>query len=139
MQFFSEGIEGKMERLSTQSQESSFLSINSQRNSSQSYTTTSKRSSQQCSISYNSQSSNSQQKLRTENNGSVFTQRISTLKSTSRRTKITTADPILLEKLVNVGGLNLPLNPIHCNAWLFFFTGTRIVVGGRERRTSRSA
>ncbi|XP_076755650.1 C3G guanyl-nucleotide exchange factor isoform X4 [Xylocopa sonorina] len=46
------GIEGKMERLSTQTQESGFVSMHSQRSSSQSYTTssiTSKRSSQQSS------------------------------------------------------------------------------------------
>ncbi|XP_076473638.1 C3G guanyl-nucleotide exchange factor isoform X8 [Bombus vancouverensis nearcticus] len=105
------GIEGKMERLSTQTQESGFVSMHSQRSSSQSYTTssiTSKRSSQQSSISYNSQTFNSQQsfsqtKLSSDNNGSIFTQKTMTsTKSTVSTTNISgTGDPAVLEKLVN--------------------------------------
>ncbi|XP_012242951.1 guanine nucleotide-releasing factor 2 isoform X5 [Bombus impatiens] len=106
-----QGIEGKMERLSTQTQESGFVSMHSQRSSSQSYTTssiTSKRSSQQSSISYNSQTFNSQQsfsqtKLSSDNNGSIFTQKTMTsTKSTVSTTNISgTGDPAVLEKLVN--------------------------------------
>ncbi|XP_023288342.1 guanine nucleotide-releasing factor 2 isoform X2 [Orussus abietinus] len=107
------GIDGKMERLSTQTQESGFVSMHSQRSSSQSYTTassiTSKRSSQQSSISYNSQSfssqqqSFSQQKQLTDSNGSVFSHRIVTSsKSTVSSSSVSgSGDPALLEKLVN--------------------------------------
>ncbi|KYN12464.1 Guanine nucleotide-releasing factor 2 [Trachymyrmex cornetzi] len=105
------GIEGKMERLSTQTQESGFVSMHSQRSSSQSYTTasslTSKRSSQQSSISYNSQSFNAQQqsfsqtKLSSDSNGSIFTQKtMSSSKSTISTTNVSgNGDPALLEKL----------------------------------------
>ncbi|XP_018372614.1 PREDICTED: guanine nucleotide-releasing factor 2 isoform X8 [Trachymyrmex cornetzi] len=108
-----QGIEGKMERLSTQTQESGFVSMHSQRSSSQSYTTasslTSKRSSQQSSISYNSQSFNAQQqsfsqtKLSSDSNGSIFTQKtMSSSKSTISTTNVSgNGDPALLEKLVN--------------------------------------
>ncbi|XP_076161527.1 C3G guanyl-nucleotide exchange factor isoform X5 [Ptiloglossa arizonensis] len=106
------GIEGKMERLSTQTQESGFVSMHSQRSSSQSYTASSvasKRSSQQSSISYNSQTFNSQQqsfsqtKLSSDNNGSIFTQKTMTSsKSTISTTNMSgSGDPALLEKLVN--------------------------------------
>lgn len=112
------GIEGKMERLSTQTQESGFASMqsHSQRSSSQSYTTassvTSKRSSQQSTISFNSKSfssqqqSFSQQKISSDSsNGSVFSQRtITSSRSTHSTTNITgNRDAALLEKLVNVG------------------------------------
>ncbi|KYQ57485.1 Guanine nucleotide-releasing factor 2, partial [Trachymyrmex zeteki] len=105
------GIEGKMERLSTQTQESGFVSMHSQRSSSQSYTTasslTSKRSSQQSSISYNSQSFSAQQqsfsqtKLSSDSNGSIFTQKtMSSSKSTISTTNMSgNGDPALLEKL----------------------------------------
>ncbi|KAG5322566.1 C3G factor, partial [Pseudoatta argentina] len=105
------GIEGKMERLSTQTQESGFVSMHSQRSSSQSYTTasslTSKRSSQQSSISYNSQSYSAQQqsfsqtKLSSDSNGSIFTQKtMSSSKSTINTTNMSgNGDPALLEKL----------------------------------------
>ncbi|XP_018355479.1 PREDICTED: guanine nucleotide-releasing factor 2 isoform X8 [Trachymyrmex septentrionalis] len=108
-----QGIEGKMERLSTQTQESGFVSMHSQRSSSQSYTTasslTSKRSSQQSSISYNSQSYNAQQqsfsqtKLSSDSNGSIFTQKtMNSSKSTISTTNMSgNGDPALLEKLVN--------------------------------------
>jgi len=104
-----------MERLSTQTQESGFVSMHSQRSSSQSYTTasslTSKRSSQQSSISYNSQSYSAQQqsfsqtKLSSDSNGSIFTQKtMSSSKSTISTTNMSgNGDPALLEKLVNVG------------------------------------
>ncbi|XP_029033825.1 guanine nucleotide-releasing factor 2 isoform X7 [Osmia bicornis bicornis] len=105
------GIEGKMERLSTQTQESGFVSMHSQRSSSQSYTAssvTSKRSSQQSSISYNSQTFNSQQsfsqtKLSSDSNGSIFTQKTMTSsKSTISATNISgSGDSSMLEKLVN--------------------------------------
>ncbi|XP_025267227.1 guanine nucleotide-releasing factor 2 isoform X3 [Camponotus floridanus] len=104
------GIEGKMERLSTQTQESGFVSMHSQRSSSQSYTTASKRSSQQSSISYNSQSFSAQQqqsfsqtKLSSDSNGSIFTQKTMTSsKSTISTTNVSgNGDPALLEKLVN--------------------------------------
>ncbi|XP_029162696.1 guanine nucleotide-releasing factor 2 isoform X9 [Nylanderia fulva] len=104
------GIEGKMERLSTQTQESGFVSMHSQRSSSQSYTTASKRSSQQSSISYNSQSFSAQQqqsfsqtKLSSDSNGSIFTQKTMTSsKSTVSTTNVSgNGDPALLEKLVN--------------------------------------
>ncbi|XP_024881447.1 guanine nucleotide-releasing factor 2 isoform X9 [Temnothorax curvispinosus] len=103
------GIEGKMERLSTQTQESGFVSMHSQRSSSQSYTTASKRSSQQSSISYNSQSFSAQQqsfsqtKLSSDSNGSIFTQKTMTnSKSTTSTTNVSgNGDPALLEKLVN--------------------------------------
>ncbi|XP_012536431.1 guanine nucleotide-releasing factor 2 isoform X2 [Monomorium pharaonis] len=104
------GIEGKMERLSTQTQESGFVSMHSQRSSSQSYTAssmTSKRSSQQSSISYNSQSFSAQQqsfsqtKLSSDSNGSIFTQKtMSSSKSTISTTNASgNGDPVLLEKL----------------------------------------
>lgn len=101
-----------MERLSTQTQESGFVSLHSQRSSSQSYTTASKRSSQQSSISYNSQSFSAQQqqsfsqtKLSSDSNGSIFTQKTMTSsKSTISTTNVSgNGDPALLEKLVNVG------------------------------------
>ncbi|XP_050458611.1 guanine nucleotide-releasing factor 2 isoform X3 [Cataglyphis hispanica] len=104
------GIEGKMERLSTQTQESGFVSMHSQRSSSQSYTTASKRSSQQSSISYNSQSFSAQQqqsfsqtKLSSDSNGSIFAQKTMTSsKSTISTTNVSgNGDPALLEKLVN--------------------------------------
>ncbi|XP_012228705.1 guanine nucleotide-releasing factor 2 isoform X5 [Linepithema humile] len=106
------GIEGKMERLSTQTQESGFVSMHSQRSSSQSYTAssmTSKRSSQQSSISYNSQSFSAQQqsfsqtKSSSDSNGSIFTQKTMTSsKSTVSTTNVSgNGDPALLEKLVN--------------------------------------
>lgn len=105
------GIEGKMERLSTQTQESGFVSMHSQRSSSQSYTTASKRSSQQSSISYNSQSFSTQQqsfsqtKLSSDSNGSIFTQKMmASSKSATSTTNVSgSGDPALLEKLVNVG------------------------------------
>nr|XP_012228709.1 PREDICTED: guanine nucleotide-releasing factor 2 isoform X9 [Linepithema humile] len=104
------GIEGKMERLSTQTQESGFVSMHSQRSSSQSYTAssmTSKRSSQQSSISYNSQSFSAQQqsfsqtKSSSDSNGSIFTQKTMTSsKSTVSTTNVSgNGDPALLEKL----------------------------------------
>ncbi|XP_053977179.1 guanine nucleotide-releasing factor 2 isoform X2 [Hylaeus volcanicus] len=104
------GIEGKMERLSTQTQESGFVSMHSQRSSSQSYTAssvTSKRSSQQSSVSYNSQTFNSQQqsfshtKLSSDSNGSIFTQKTMTSsESTISTTNMSgSGDPGLLEKL----------------------------------------
>ncbi|XP_011630551.1 guanine nucleotide-releasing factor 2 isoform X2 [Pogonomyrmex barbatus] len=101
------GIEEKMERLSTQTQESGFVSMHSQRSSSQSYTTASKRSSQQSSISYNSQSFSAQQqsfsqtKLSSDSNGSIFTQKMMTSsKSTISTTNVSgNGDPVLLEKL----------------------------------------
>lgn len=101
-----------MERLSTQTQESGFVSMHSQRSSSQSYTTASKRSSQQSSISYNSQSFSAQQqqsfsqtKLSSDSNGSIFAQKTMTSsKSTISTTNMSgNGDPALLEKLVNVG------------------------------------
>ncbi|XP_076298542.1 C3G guanyl-nucleotide exchange factor isoform X5 [Lasioglossum baleicum] len=106
------GIEGKLERLSTQTQESGVVSMHSQRSSSQSYTASSiasKRSSQQSSISYNSQTFNSQQqsfshtKMSSDSNGSIFTQKtMSSSKSTISATNMTgNGDPALLEKLVN--------------------------------------
>ncbi|XP_011339772.1 guanine nucleotide-releasing factor 2 isoform X10 [Ooceraea biroi] len=107
------GVEGKMERLSTQTQESGFVSMHSQRSSSQSYTTgssmTSKRSSQQSSVSYNSQSFSSQQqsfsqsKLSSDSNGSIFTQKTMTSSKSTISTTNTSGngDPALLEKLVN--------------------------------------
>lgn len=117
------GIEGKMERLSTETQESGFVSMHSQRSSSQSYTTssiTSKRSSQQSSISYNSQTFNSQQsfsqtKLSSDSNGSIFTQKTMTSsKSTVSTTNISgSGDPAILEKLVNVG--------VACRVFFLFF------------------
>lgn len=112
------GIEGKMERLSTQTHESGFVSMHSQRSSSQSYTTasslTSKRLSQQSSVSYNSQTFSSQQqqqlfsqqKTLMENENSIATTHQSTTSSTkSTITKTTISgngDSTLLEKLVNV-------------------------------------
>ncbi|KZC11989.1 Guanine nucleotide-releasing factor 2 [Dufourea novaeangliae] len=103
------GIEGKMERLSTQTQESGFVSMHSQRSSSQSYTAssvTSKRSSQQSSISYNSQFNSQQQsfsqtKMSSDSNGSIFTQKTMTSsKSTISTTNISgSGDPTMLEKL----------------------------------------
>ncbi|XP_026827742.1 guanine nucleotide-releasing factor 2 isoform X6 [Ooceraea biroi] len=105
------GVEGKMERLSTQTQESGFVSMHSQRSSSQSYTTgssmTSKRSSQQSSVSYNSQSFSSQQqsfsqsKLSSDSNGSIFTQKTMTSSKSTISTTNTSGngDPALLEKL----------------------------------------
>ncbi|XP_015186779.1 PREDICTED: guanine nucleotide-releasing factor 2 isoform X4 [Polistes dominula] len=108
------GIDGKIERFSTQTQESGFVSMHSQRSSSQSYTTssstTSKRSSQQSSISYSSQTFSStqqqslyQQKLISDTNGSVFTQKsISSSKSTTDNMNIAeTGDAIILKKLKN--------------------------------------
>ncbi|KMQ94858.1 guanine nucleotide-releasing factor 2-like protein [Lasius niger] len=103
-----QGIEGKMERLSTQTQESGFVSMHSQRSSSQSYTTASKRSSQQSGISYNSQSFSTQQqqsfsqtKLSSDSNGSIFTQKTMTSsKSTISANNVSgNGDPALLEKL----------------------------------------
>lgn len=100
-----------MERLSTQTQESGFVSMHSQRSSSQSYTTASKRSSQQSGISYNSQSFSTQQqqsfsqtKLSSDSNGSIFTQKTMTSsKSTISANNVSgNGDPALLEKLVNV-------------------------------------
>ncbi|XP_026667048.1 guanine nucleotide-releasing factor 2 isoform X7 [Ceratina calcarata] len=103
------GIEGKMERLSTQTQESGFVSMHSQRSSSQSYTAssiTSKRSSQQSSISYNSQTFNSQQsfsqtKLSSDSNGSIYTQKtLTSSKSAVSSTNLSgSADAAMLEKL----------------------------------------
>ncbi|XP_061928855.1 guanine nucleotide-releasing factor 2 isoform X14 [Apis cerana] len=103
------GIEGN--RLSTQTQESGFVSMHSQRSSSQSYTTTSsitsKRSSQQSSISYNSQTFNSQQsfsqtKLSSDSNGSIFTQKTMTSSKSTVSTNISgSGDSAILEKLVN--------------------------------------
>lgn len=111
---FFPGMEGKMERLSTQTQESGFVSMHSQRSSSQSYTTgsstTSKRSSQQSSSSYNSQSFSTQQqsfsqsKLSSDSNGSIFTQKTMTSSKSTISTTNTSGsgDPALLEKLVNL-------------------------------------
>ncbi|XP_023315128.1 guanine nucleotide-releasing factor 2 isoform X2 [Trichogramma pretiosum] len=114
------GLEGKMERLSTQTQESGFVSMHSQRSSSQSYTAASstnlvtKRSSQQ-SLSYNSSNSQQQQqqqqhqhqqRLSSETNGSSFSHRTSTTSSssvTSSRSLHSTMnlsnDPAFMEKL----------------------------------------
>ncbi|XP_066595509.1 guanine nucleotide-releasing factor 2-like isoform X3 [Prorops nasuta] len=99
------GIEGKMERLSTQTEESGFSSMHSQR-SSQSYTVssvTSKRSSQQSSISYNSQQQLiSHQKLSSESNGSIFTQRSVTSSKSSTISSLNASgngDSIVFEKL----------------------------------------
>lgn len=102
-----------MERLSTQTQESGFVSMHSQRSSSQSYTAsnmTSKRSSQQSSISYNSQSFAQQQSfsqtksLSSDSNGSIFTQKTMTSsKSTISTSNVSgNGDPTLVEKLVNI-------------------------------------
>ncbi|XP_034947933.1 guanine nucleotide-releasing factor 2 isoform X2 [Chelonus insularis] len=118
------GIDGKMERLSTQTQESGFVSMHSQRSSSQSYTTTSsltsKRSSQQSSVSYNSQTFNSQQqsfmqqKVSTENENSIVTHRTtSSSKNTITTTNISgNGDSSLLEKLVNEISMNEDSNGI---------------------------
>ncbi|KAK2581004.1 hypothetical protein KPH14_006055 [Odynerus spinipes] len=111
------GMDGKMERFSTQTQESGFVSMHSQRSSSQSYTTassmTSKRSSQQSSISYSSQTFSTQQqslyqqKFTSDSNGSVFTQKtISSSKSTTDTTTTSTSvtgsgDTVTLEQLAN--------------------------------------
>jgi hypothetical protein len=103
-----------MERLSTQTQESGFLSMHSQRSSSQSYTAAttnlvSKRLSQQSSHSYNSQSvqSYSQQRLSTSeanSNGSTLCHKSTTL--TSSRSVHSTSnvggDQTFMEKLVNL-------------------------------------
>lgn len=123
--YFVLGIEGKMERLSTQTQESGFVSMHSQRSSSQSYTTASKRSSQQSSISYNSQSFSAQQqqsfsqtKLSSDSNGSIFAQKTSS-KSTISTTNVSgNGDPALLEKLVNVGVTAFVTISFSC---IFFF------------------
>ncbi|KAI4497062.1 hypothetical protein M0802_007808 [Mischocyttarus mexicanus] len=106
------GIDGKIERFSTQTQESGFVSMHSQRSSSQSYTTTSsttsKRSSQQSSISYSSQTFSTQQQslyqqkfISDTNGGSVFTQKsMSSSKSTADNMNIAeTGDTIILKKL----------------------------------------
>ncbi|XP_011500436.1 PREDICTED: guanine nucleotide-releasing factor 2 [Ceratosolen solmsi marchali] len=111
------GIEAKMERLSTQTQESGFLSMHSQRSSSQSYTATtanlvSKRLSQQSSVSYNSQNvqSYSQQRLSSaseaNSNGSttVSHKSTTTTMTSSRSVHSTTnlgAEPSFMETLVN--------------------------------------
>lgn len=102
-----------MERLSTQTQESGFVSIHSQRSSTQSYNTStnliSKRSSQQSSVSYNSQSqSYFQHRLSSsENNGSMISQKtISSSKSSSHSScnMSNAGDPAtFMEKLVIVG------------------------------------
>lgn len=122
------GIEQKMERLSTQTQESGFVSMHSQRSSSQSYTATTtttnlvtKRSSNQnSSMSYNSQSlqSFSQQRLsagESNGNGSIHgghksstTTTLTSSRSVHSATNIA-GDPSFMEKLVYVGV-----------AWLFF-------------------
>nr|XP_050863767.1 guanine nucleotide-releasing factor 2 isoform X4 [Vespula vulgaris] len=106
-------IDGKIERFSTQTHESGFVSMHSQRSSSQSYTTasstTSKRSSQQSSISYNSQTFSTQQqslyqqKFTSDSNGSVFMQKtMSSSKSTADNMNITeSGDTVMLEKLKN--------------------------------------
>lgn len=117
-----------MERLSTQTQESGFVSMHSQRSSAQSYTAssiTSKRSSQQSSISYNSQTFNSQQsfsqtKLSSDSIGSIFTQKTMTSsKSNVSATNISgSGDPAMLEKLVNVG--------VACCVALFYFSSSSI-------------
>ncbi|XP_044007017.1 guanine nucleotide-releasing factor 2 isoform X2 [Aphidius gifuensis] len=105
------GIECKNERLSTQTQESGFVSTHSQRSSSQSYTTassfTSKRSSQQSSVSFNSQSFSTQQQLFSqqklvENENSTMIQRMTT--SSKSASVISTSmtgngDPTILDKL----------------------------------------
>lgn len=121
-----------MERLSTQTQESGFVSMHSQRSSSQSYTAssmTSKRSSQQSSISYNSQSFNTQQQSfsqtkssSSDSNGSIFTQKTMTSsKSTVSTTNVSgNGDPALLEKLVNVGVVTFFFYVLHIFI-LFFF------------------
>ncbi|XP_035730656.1 guanine nucleotide-releasing factor 2-like isoform X1 [Vespa mandarinia] len=107
------GIDGKIERFSTQTHESGFVSMHSQRSSSQSYTTasstTSKRSSQQSSISYSSQTFSTQQqslyqqKFTSDSNGSVFMQKtMSSSKSTTDNMNITgSGDTVMLEKLKN--------------------------------------
>lgn len=122
-----------MERLSTQTQESGFVSMHSQRSSSQSYTTassmTSKRSSQQSSTSYNSQSFSTQQqsfsqtKLSSDSNGSIFTQRTMTSsKSTISTTNVSgNGDPTLLEKLVNVGVVTFSF-PFHFVPLYIYFS-----------------
>ncbi|XP_016838232.1 guanine nucleotide-releasing factor 2 isoform X3 [Nasonia vitripennis] len=112
------GIEAKMERLSTQTQESGFVSMHSQRSSSQSYTSTaaattnlvSKRSSQQSSLSYNSQSVQSftqHQRLSagettTTSNGSVVSHKTTSMTSSRSVHSASNigADPSFMEKLV---------------------------------------
>lgn len=111
-----------MERLSTQTQESGFVSMHSQRSSSQSYTSTaaattnlvSKRSSQQSSLSYNSQSVQSfsqHQRLSagetttTTSNGSVVSHKTTSMTSSRSVHSASNigADPSFMEKLVYVG------------------------------------
>lgn len=103
-----------MERLSTQTQESGFVSMHSQRSSSQSYTATNlvtKRSSQQSSsssLSYNSQSLQSfaQQRLSTgEPNGNGYKSSTTTMTSSRSMHSASniTGDPSFMEKLVYVG------------------------------------
>lgn len=104
-----------MERLSTQTQESGFVSMHSQRSSSQSYTATNlvtKRSSHQSSssssLSYNSQSLQSfaQQRLSAgEPNGNGYKSSTTTMTSSRSMHSATniTGDPSFMEKLVYVG------------------------------------
>lgn len=103
-----------MERLSTQTQESGFVSMHSQRSSSQSYSATNlvtKRSSQQSSsssLSYNSQSLQTfaQQRLSAgEPNGNGYKSSTTTMTSSRSMHSATniTGDPSFMEKLVYVG------------------------------------
>ena len=119
------GIKGKMERLSTTTQESGFVSMHSQRSSSQSYTAASSLTSKG-SVSYNSQSfsskqqSFSQQKIAADTNGSIVTHRTTSSSMKSSSTNVTgTGDPGLLEKLVNVG--------VACSFFFLFFSFNRII------------
>ena len=121
-----------MERLSTQTQESGFISMHSQRSSTQSYTTTTsgtssaniltKRSSQTNNfINYNTTQSSqiqsqpiySQCRLSQDNNGSIFMQKTISSNATGKNVQTSSShvlgtsamsDPAsFVEKLVNVG------------------------------------
>lgn len=103
--------------------------MHSQRSSSQSYTTASKRSSQQSSISYNSQSFSAQQqqsfsqtKLSSDSNGSIFAHKTMTSsKSTINTTNVSgNGDPALLEKLVNVGVITSRFRLLFLFLFIFF-------------------
>ncbi|XP_043276526.1 guanine nucleotide-releasing factor 2 isoform X3 [Venturia canescens] len=117
------GIEGKMERLSTQTQESGFVSMHSQRSSSQSYTASTSLTSKNSSVSYNSQTFNSQQqsfshqKILPDSNGSMISHRSATTSTSSSSksilstTNITgSGDPALLEKLEMEAMTGLDIN-----------------------------
>ena len=131
---FITGLEAKMERLSTQTQESGFVSMHSQRSSTQSYSTASttnlvtKRSLQQSS-SYNAtchqqqqqqqQQSHSQHRLSGETNGSSFSHRTSTTSSssvTSSRSVHSSCanESSFADKLVNI----LTCDSKDCDLWI---------------------